>query len=237
MKHSYIAILFISLFALAGCNQGAGNDSVESDSVITDTSDAVTFETEDAVAVSEIARGDEQGESAEQDQFDDQQVIEESDLEQWEEPQHHEDETTEVEESPQESTATTKNLEETADEKSEEAESMSVLASGVKEFELDVEFEDGGEVEIEYEVKKDKPKAKVKMKQKGKGKSKHEIKGNDAVQYTEALLAELYVENESLTDAVVEQLLDKLEVETSNVKKVEIEIEFENKSKLKYKRD
>ncbi|MDV2683749.1 YusW family protein [Alkalihalophilus lindianensis] len=237
----YIIIVMVcSFFLLAGCNQG--NEIAEStphnDNEKPEPLNELTIENETPISTRDLATEA----NSESDNERIEMIVKESELEEREledfaqasapNQESQADELSE-EQSP------TGNENDPSNEETKEAP-VSLLAQGIKDFELEIEFTgDQGELEIEYEGKKKNPKAKIKEERgsKGKGKEKgkkKEVEGKEAVQYIEAFLDEIYLSSGTVDDATVDDILAYLDLKKESIKKFELEIEFQDKTKVKY---
>jgi hypothetical protein len=215
------------LFLLVGCNQG--NEVVEpvtyNDNENFEPANEVTIENETPVSTQDLSILVEESE------------LEETEREDFAHASAPNEEKNSTEELSEEQTPT---VIENDPPKEETKAPISLLASGIKDFELEIEFtSDQGELEIEYEAKKKNPKAKIKDERgsKGKGKEKgkkKEVKGKEAVQYIEAFLDDIYLSSGTVDDATVDDILAYLDLEKESIKKFELEIEFQDKTKVKY---
>ncbi|WP_368504233.1 YusW family protein [Alkalihalophilus sp. As8PL] len=245
---SICIVSMCGLFLLVGCNQG--NEKSEpvtyNDNERTEPVNEITIENETPISTRDLATE----ENSESDNERIEMIVEESELEETEREDfahatapNQETQTEEL----SEDQSPTVNENEPSKEETKEVPPISLLASGIKDFELEIEFTgDQGELEIEYEGKKKNPKAKVKderavHKEKGKEKDKEEgkdkkreLKGKEAVQFVEAFLDEISLSSGTVDDTTVDDILAYLDLEKESIKKFELEIEFQDKTKVKY---
>ncbi|MCM3762911.1 YusW family protein [Alkalihalobacillus oceani] len=104
---------------------------------------------------------------------------------------------------------------------------------GVKEFDLDLDFVDGGDWDYDYEVNGE-VRAKVEKEDNGE---KREISGEEAQQEIESILSQVVIDQARTTESITSDILDILEVPQDQLKQFTLEIEYQDGERLDFKQN
>ncbi|MHA0855323.1 S-layer homology domain-containing protein [Paenibacillus sp. CMAA1364] len=104
----------------------------------------------------------------------------------------------------------------------------------IVEFELEVELSEKAKLELEYKNKQGKSEAKVEKEFKN---DKEKLKGKDAVDYIEALLAKVKLTDKMNQKEALSAILAGLNIEKDDVVELELEVKFKSGKQLKVEID
>ncbi|UTR08653.1 YusW family protein [Evansella sp. LMS18] len=111
-------------------------------------------------------------------------------------------------------------------------DTSSTLAFGVREFELEIDFQDGSQWEFEYEDDNGETEAEI---EKENG-DESEREGSEAIDEMEAMLQELQIFPDTSEDDAIDQVLSYLEITEDELTEFELEIEYQNGDELEIER-
>ncbi|WP_078592746.1 YusW family protein [Evansella clarkii] len=111
-------------------------------------------------------------------------------------------------------------------------DTSSTLAFGVREFELEIDFQDGSQWEFEYEDDNGETEAEIER----ENGDESEREGSEAIEEMEAMLQELQIFPDTAEDDAIDQVLSYLDITEDELTEFELEIEYQNGDELEIER-
>ncbi|MCM3716490.1 YusW family protein [Halalkalibacter oceani] len=104
---------------------------------------------------------------------------------------------------------------------------------GVKEFDLDLDFANGGDWDYDYEVNGE-IRAEVEKEDNGE---KRESRGEEAQQEIESILSQVVIDQSRTTESITNDILELLEIPQDELKQLTLEIEYQDGERLDFKQN